>query len=94
MSEDEDLKSDRIGGERSIWRFRGIRRRLVLVRQFGREMPRMWPLHDTRTLPRWLDRLPAIKLRYRLRPMRGKVCGYSVVHYGDFMIFRRLNWDA
>jgi hypothetical protein len=92
MSEHED--SDRIGGLPSLFRFGGIRRQLIPVREFGREIPRAWSLHHSPTRPRWPDRLPASKLRYRLRPTRGEVKGYSGVHYSNFTIFRRLGRDA
>jgi hypothetical protein len=85
MSEDDDLKSDRIGRGR----FTGVRRQLVPVREFGRDLPRAWSLHHTPTLPRWPDRLPAAKLRYRLQPMRGTVRGYSDAHSVNFTIFKR-----
>jgi hypothetical protein len=85
---DEDLRSDRIGRLPSMWRFRGVRRQLVPVREFGRDLPRAWSLHHCPTLPRWPDRLPG-KLRYRLKPTRGTVRSYSDTHLGNFTIFKR-----
>ena len=94
MSEYESQNGDRTGRLPPLLRFKGIRRRLIPVRQFGRDIPRMWSLHHTATLPRWPDRLPASKLRYRLRPTRGTVGGYSDAHYSNFTVFRRLKCDA
>ncbi len=87
MSEDaETAETDNVARFR-LYR-RGVRRRLVKVREFGRDIPRMWWLDHTPTLPRWPDRLPG-KLRYRLSPTRGTVRGYSDAHLSNFTIFRR-----
>ena len=89
MTDDEDAESDRLSpGE---VRIRWIDRRrsvAVAVRRFGFDIPRMWSLNYSPTLPRWPDRLPG-KLRYRLWPKRGKVGDHSDAHLFNFTIDKR-----
>jgi hypothetical protein len=93
MNRDEEAESSHARQRLYRCGARGIRRRLVKVREFGRETPRVWALYHSATLPRWPDRLPG-KLRYRLWPKRGKVRGHSNAYFFNFTIYKRSKRQA
>jgi hypothetical protein len=93
MNEDEEVEQVRARFRLHRCGAMGVRCRLVKVREFGLETPRVWALYHDATLPRWPDRLPG-RLRYRLWPKRGKVGHYSDAHLFNFTIYKRSKHEA